>query len=118
MCIKLCMLTTPKLALASISVADLGGVPRVPEPPLVELDIGQAGRGLRRCACILRKQCTHALVTCITTSCIELAVVVDSSSAGRQSFRFLDLHETPSPSQIDTAAAASAASERGECYLS
>ena len=26
-----------------------GGVPRVPEPPLVELDIGQAGRRLRRC---------------------------------------------------------------------
>ena len=34
------------------SVADLGGVPRVPEPPFVELDTKQADRRLRRRACV------------------------------------------------------------------
>ena len=33
-------------------MADLGGVPRVPEPPLVELDTRQADRRLRRRACV------------------------------------------------------------------
>ena len=57
-------------------MADLGGVPRVPELPLVELDTGQApGCRLRQCVCMLRTWCTHAPVT---HSCIEMAVVVDS----------------------------------------
>ena len=55
------------------TVADLGGVPRVPEPPLVELDTRQADRR-RACvrACYVRACHNHVY------SCVGLAVVVDS----------------------------------------
>ena len=60
-------------------MADLGGVPRVPEPPLVELDIGQAGRWLRRCACRLRTQ--ELLMRCIRMRLSRVAASSGPSSS-------------------------------------
>ena len=114
------------------AVADLGGVPRVPEPPLVELDIGQAGRWLRRCACMLLYVCK----SCVRGVRMPLSRVAASSwssslihhervdkpfvlwtSATDHFFSSVesvgsDL-EVPSPSQMDTATVR----QHGGCYL-
>ena len=119
------------------AVADLGGggVPRVPEPPLVELDIGQAGRWLRRCACCnVRKSCV-----CGYASICHVYIAASSWPSSSihhervdKSFRFVDLSNGSLSAALSPLGVtvklrrqvrwtspppASAAGERGERYL-